>query len=187
LYRVLDVSGETPVDPEDPVDPPPAGEPIEAEFTFGDPGSGEGMLRWTSVAGRSYQVQMSTELMGGSWENVGAVVVATTARSEAVVTLGGEGFRWYRVVDVTGDDPEDPELPGDPAPVELGLVVSAGGAGLTLIFEGEEGRTYQVQSSPDLLVWTDVGSPIVHGIGSGSIEIPASSGPPLFFRVRIVD
>jgi len=53
---------------------------------------------WSSMAGRSYQVQYSTSLLPGSWQNLGGPVVATNAPMTTTDLAPGDQKRYYRVV-----------------------------------------------------------------------------------------
>jgi hypothetical protein len=53
---------------------------------------------WGSLPGRKYQVQFTTNLLSGPWQNLGDVLTATHTDVSASDTLGSEPRRFYRVV-----------------------------------------------------------------------------------------
>jgi uncharacterized repeat protein (TIGR03803 family) len=54
-------------------------------------------LRWTSVAGQSYQLQYNTDLSSTNWNDLGSVVLATNGVMSAFDLIGSDLQRFYRV------------------------------------------------------------------------------------------
>jgi uncharacterized repeat protein (TIGR03803 family) len=55
-------------------------------------------LTWSTVAGRSYQLQYKTNLAQSGWSNLGEVSTATNTTLRASDLCGPDGQRFYRVV-----------------------------------------------------------------------------------------
>jgi hypothetical protein len=53
---------------------------------------------WSAIAGRQYEVQYTTNLLSGAWQNLGNPFVATNATVSASDIIGPETKRFYRVV-----------------------------------------------------------------------------------------
>jgi len=59
--------------------------------------SGTLFITWTAVAGQSYQVQYSTNLTQGAWNNLGSAIPATNGIATTSDTIGPDARRFYRV------------------------------------------------------------------------------------------
>jgi hypothetical protein len=55
-------------------------------------------LRFNAASNRSYSVQYTDRLRGGTWQKLADVVAKTTAHSETVIDPGYTTNRFYRVV-----------------------------------------------------------------------------------------
>ena len=55
-------------------------------------------LRWTTVVGHVYQLQITSSPGGGVWTDLGTPVVALGTSASADDTVGGNQQRFYRVV-----------------------------------------------------------------------------------------
>jgi hypothetical protein len=55
------------------------------------------VLRWQSVSGKRYQVSTRTNLLAGSWQNIGAPVSAVSTTAQYLDTPITNGARFYRV------------------------------------------------------------------------------------------
>ena len=55
-------------------------------------------VTWLSLVGRSYQLQVSSDLAGTNWSNAGAVIIATNRSSTTLDTLASRPQGFYRVV-----------------------------------------------------------------------------------------
>jgi hypothetical protein len=55
-------------------------------------------LRWSALAGRTYQVQFKTNLLQATWNNLAAPLTATNATAAAADSIGPDPRRFYRVV-----------------------------------------------------------------------------------------
>jgi uncharacterized repeat protein (TIGR03803 family) len=60
--------------------------------------AGSVTLVWNSVAGRTYQLQYSTNLPQTNWVNLGGAVLATNGVMSATDSIGTDPQRFYRVV-----------------------------------------------------------------------------------------
>src|SRR6185503_18910724 len=54
-------------------------------------------LTWLALAGRSYQLQFTTNLAQTSWINVGSAVIATNTTTSADDPMGIDAHRFYRL------------------------------------------------------------------------------------------
>lgn len=64
---------------------------------------------------------------------------------------------------------------------------AANGSTFTLGWVSVPGKTYQVQTSPNLSSWTDAGSPVTASATSSSTTVSITGSPQRFFyRVRLV-
>ncbi|HXP61131.1 MAG TPA: LamG-like jellyroll fold domain-containing protein [Dongiaceae bacterium] len=61
-------------------------------------GAAQLSLTWTSIPGRSYQLQFKTDLTQPTWTNLGSPLLATTPLSSASDTLASAPQRFYRVL-----------------------------------------------------------------------------------------
>ena len=55
-------------------------------------------LAWSTIPGLVYQVQYTTNLTGGAWNNLGGAVTATTTTTSQSEAQPADRFRFYRVV-----------------------------------------------------------------------------------------
>jgi hypothetical protein len=53
--------------------------------------------RWQSVVGKKYQASNRTNLITGSWQNIGGVVTATNTVAQYFDPTTTNGMRYYRV------------------------------------------------------------------------------------------
>jgi len=60
-------------------------------------GGGIITFTWSAVAGRTYQVQYSTNLTQGTWNNLGSAIPATNGIVTTSDTIGPDAQRFYRV------------------------------------------------------------------------------------------
>jgi len=60
-------------------------------------GGGIITFTWSAVAGRTYQVQYSTNLTQGAWNNLGSAIPATNGIATTSDTIGPDARRFYRV------------------------------------------------------------------------------------------
>ena len=60
--------------------------------------AGSVSFTWSSIAGRTYQVQYSSSLASGGWTNLGGSITATGSSVSASDSIGAVGQRFYRVV-----------------------------------------------------------------------------------------
>jgi|GEM_PF-1656462 len=60
--------------------------------------NGRMMIRWSSLEGRSYQLQFKDELTEEPWQNIGAPVTASAKASSVAVETEGADKRFYRVL-----------------------------------------------------------------------------------------
>jgi len=56
------------------------------------------MLTWLALAGRSYQLQFTTNLTQTNWSNVGGTIVATNTTASAPDAIGVDRQRLYRLL-----------------------------------------------------------------------------------------
>lgn len=77
------------------------GDPPEAIHIAGisRPSPGSFHLTWTTVPGRTYQLQYRTPADHGTWTNSGAPIIATDATASADDTVGATAQRFYRVIE----------------------------------------------------------------------------------------
>ncbi|HEX4120467.1 MAG TPA: hypothetical protein VH619_07620, partial [Verrucomicrobiae bacterium] len=61
------------------------------------------------------------------------------------------------------------------------------GNSLDLIWNGEAGADYQVESSTDLVNWTAVGPPMAGSNGVNSVALPIGTDPGTFFRLVLAN
>ncbi len=59
--------------------------------------SGSLGFSWPTIAGRQYQVQCTTDLLSGVWQNLGSPVTATNAALSASDIIRPDPKRFYRV------------------------------------------------------------------------------------------
>jgi hypothetical protein len=67
-------------------------------FTITPARAGQFTLTWSSIPGRSYQVEHKSDLSQPTWDNLGGVLVATGPVSSASDTITTRARRFYRVV-----------------------------------------------------------------------------------------
>ena len=73
------------------------------------------------------------------------------------------------------------EAPPPPPPPALNIYTA-----VELQFDTVAGQTYQIQTSPDLVTWTNFGAPIVGDGNSWSNTYSTRGMPKVFYRVVIV-
>jgi hypothetical protein len=54
-------------------------------------------VKWQSVAGKRYQLMSRTNVVLGSWQNVGSVYTATNSAAQVLDASATNGVRFYRV------------------------------------------------------------------------------------------
>ena len=59
--------------------------------------SGRIAFSWGAIAGRQYQVQYTTNLTSGAWQNLEDPFTATNTTQSATVMIGPDTKRFYRV------------------------------------------------------------------------------------------
>jgi len=80
--------------------------PVSGVFTLSTPppvfqtmtsANGQITFAWSAVAGRTYQVQYTTNLTQAIWHNLGSPIPATNGTLTTSDTIGSNGRRFYRI------------------------------------------------------------------------------------------
>ena len=53
---------------------------------------------WSALAGRTYQVQSTTNLAGANWRNLGSALTAAAGTATAADAITADSQRFYRIV-----------------------------------------------------------------------------------------
>ena len=78
----------------------PFAEPTVSNFTLaGGTGGNQPTVTNSSVAGRIYHIETTTDLLNNPWELLAVPVVASSATTTFVLPVTGEPRRFYRVVE----------------------------------------------------------------------------------------
>lgn len=144
------------------------------------PSSGKGWsLRWTSVAGRRYQLQRS-EFASGPWRTVSETTAsgATSTGDDLSPNPLGIGFYRVRLADIPG------------APV-LSAPVPLPNNGWRFTWTSTEGTAYRLERAgalpPTLLSWEAVATKIAQGPLTVADDVQPPSGRQHFYRVVVLE
>lgn len=165
------------------------------------------ILRWASVAGRTYRVQESLNLVDWSPVPDFAPLVVRQSKTDFHATIPGNEAtkRLFRVVvsitpahpafDDDGDgSPDQAEIiagtdPGDPRSWFRIESQSRSDEGMTLQWAGTAGRTYTVEESSNLSDWAPVSGTsqvtITITNPAASVTIPDRGAPVRFLRMKV--
>jgi hypothetical protein len=165
------------------------------------------ILRWKAVAGRTYMMQESADLL--VWKPVqGATpLIANSPLPEAMMTVPSDGSpqRFFRIM-ARLTPPEALDDDGDGSPNGAEAISGSDPSddtsffrihdhdhtesGMVLRWNGIAGRTYRVEASTNLKDWTLVPgvAPVVVNANTpnASINVPANGFPKRFLRLQVI-
>ena len=74
---------------------------LSATFSFGN---GKAIARWSSIVGRSYQLERTSSLENPQWSSVGNAVIATGTTTSSTNSLPPGAVKgFYRVEDISNN------------------------------------------------------------------------------------
>ncbi len=101
--------------------------------------TGQFTMAWTATSGRTYEVEVSTNLI--TWTFL-TNVTAQSNTASFTTPMSSQGARYYRLMQASN------------APLNAGGAIASLGSGFTLNWSANPGQAYEIDLSTNLITWT---------------------------------